>query len=260
MPPQPRARLISGVRMVPECPSVRAAERLRRMQVRGNPASATRIAMRSLGDESGMNAFLRPMALVPSLALAAALVSSPPLPMRRACSSDFCRPRPPADRHRPCVALLSVGVVAAHARGLARRLIPFAMIAVMALGERLGALGVALPWAEISIALSMLLLGGLLVMDRSLPKPVGAALITAFALFHGYAHGEAAAQHGRGCLSPPACSPQASCCCGLAARRVLRSRAGGNANSTPRNEQGRGEPAFARPIHSNPVFSLPGFV
>jgi len=59
----------------------------------------------------------------------------------------------------------------------------------MAIGGIAGAVGAALPLAELGIAFSLIALGLLIAGSVRLPVAVSAALVGAFALFHGHAHG-----------------------------------------------------------------------
>ena len=60
---------------------------------------------------------------------------------------------------------------------------------MMSLGAVMGLLGMGLPCVEIGIALSALLLGGM-VMGEVRPKlAVAVLLVGFFAVFHGHAHG-----------------------------------------------------------------------
>jgi urease accessory protein len=60
----------------------------------------------------------------------------------------------------------------------------------MAIGVTLHLTGMAVPGAEIAVALSVLLVGYLLARGRALPTPVWSALFAAAGIFHGYAFGE----------------------------------------------------------------------
>ncbi|WP_049622267.1 HupE/UreJ family protein [Frateuria defendens] len=68
--------------------------------------------------------------------------------------------------------------------------VPLAFAGATLLGALLGATGVlALPVVEGVIALSLVVLGGLLLAKQRLPLAVACGVAGAFALFHGYAHG-----------------------------------------------------------------------
>ena len=60
---------------------------------------------------------------------------------------------------------------------------------VMAVGGIYAMTGGGLPGVEIGIALSVLVLGGLIMAQRSLPIAAAVAVVAGFAVCHGYAHG-----------------------------------------------------------------------
>ncbi|MEW5768803.1 MAG: HupE/UreJ family protein [Pseudomonadota bacterium] len=88
------------------------------------------------------------------------------------------------------LAMLLVGVWASQQTGAWQRLAPpLAFVACMAAGGYLGAAGLALPHVEAGIAVSVLGLGLLTALAARLPLAASLALIGAFALCHGHAHG-----------------------------------------------------------------------
>ena len=87
------------------------------------------------------------------------------------------------------LAMISVGLWGAF---LGRPLIyalPMIFPTVMALGAGMGMIGVPFPPVEVGIALSVLTLGLLILFAARAPVPVACAIVAAFGLFHGYAHG-----------------------------------------------------------------------
>ena len=60
---------------------------------------------------------------------------------------------------------------------------------MMAIGAGVGMMGISLPPVELGIALSVCVLGGLILGAVRAPVPVACAVVGLFALFHGYAHG-----------------------------------------------------------------------
>jgi urease accessory protein len=60
---------------------------------------------------------------------------------------------------------------------------------MMACGGFLGLLGIPLPGVEIAIALSGIVLGAMIVLERKPPALVIYAVVGLFAVFHGHAHG-----------------------------------------------------------------------
>lgn len=87
------------------------------------------------------------------------------------------------------LAMIAVGLWGAQLGNPALWLLPVTFPMVMALGAMLGFLGIPLPGIEIGIAVSAILLGGM-VLGEVQPKPVIAAVLVGFfAIFHGHAHG-----------------------------------------------------------------------
>lgn len=87
------------------------------------------------------------------------------------------------------LAMLTVGGFAALLGGRALWLVPGAFVAMMIAGGVLGVSGVGLPFVEVAIALSIVVLGGALALGRSVPLALAMALSGVFAVFHGHAHG-----------------------------------------------------------------------
>lgn len=87
------------------------------------------------------------------------------------------------------LAMVMVGVLAAQIGGRALWLVPATFVAVMALGGALGVAGLPLPFVEIGIALSVVVLGGMVALRRETSMLAAAGIVGLFAVFHGYAHG-----------------------------------------------------------------------
>ncbi len=87
------------------------------------------------------------------------------------------------------LALTAVGLIAAHLGGRALWAVPATFVAVMAVGGIFGVTGVSLPFAEIAIALSVLVFGLVILTGMSPSVLAAMALVGVFAIFHGYAHG-----------------------------------------------------------------------
>ena len=87
------------------------------------------------------------------------------------------------------VAMVAVGLWGAVLGPPALWLLPVAFPIVMALGGCLGLLGVVMPGVEIGVAVSGLVLGLMVLFEIKAPLGVAAALVSAFAVFHGLAHG-----------------------------------------------------------------------
>lgn len=90
------------------------------------------------------------------------------------------------------LAMLSVGIWSALAnKNETGRMwvAPAAFVVAMLLGATLGYLNVALPMVETAIALSVILLGLMIVARLELPLAVGVLVVAVFAISHGHAHG-----------------------------------------------------------------------
>jgi urease accessory protein len=87
------------------------------------------------------------------------------------------------------LAMVAVGIFAAHLCGHALWALPLTFVSMMAAGGALGMVGVPLPYAEIGIGLSVVAFGSAIAFRLSLPVVAGMALVGVFAIFHGHAHG-----------------------------------------------------------------------
>jgi urease accessory protein len=84
--------------------------------------------------------------------------------------------------------VIAMGLLAAPlARGAA---MPLAFLVAGAIGASLHVAGVDLPFAEAAVALSVLVLGALILARRRVPTPALAVLFSAAGLFHGHALAE----------------------------------------------------------------------
>lgn len=87
------------------------------------------------------------------------------------------------------LAMVAVGIWAAQLGGRMAGWLPVTFVLALLLGAALGAGGIALPYIETGILLSVLVLGALISLALK-PHAVFAALLVAlFALAHGHAHG-----------------------------------------------------------------------
>jgi urease accessory protein len=86
------------------------------------------------------------------------------------------------------LAMVAVGMWAAQLGRPATWVLPLAFPAVMAVGAVAGWSGVALPWMEIGVSLSVIVLGAAVAFGLRPALTVSAALIAVFAFFHGYTH------------------------------------------------------------------------
>jgi urease accessory protein len=87
------------------------------------------------------------------------------------------------------LAMMAVGLVAALKGGRALWALPLSFLAMMSAGAALGMAGVALPYAETGIALSIVVFGLAAIVGLRAPVALLAAVVGVFAVFHGYAHG-----------------------------------------------------------------------
>ena len=87
------------------------------------------------------------------------------------------------------LAMVAVGLWASQIGGRALWLLPLTFPVVMAAGAALGFEGAPLPWVEIGIAASVLVLGALIAFKAKPSLAVSVPLVAAFAALHGYSHG-----------------------------------------------------------------------
>lgn len=87
------------------------------------------------------------------------------------------------------LAMLCVGALSAQIGGRAIWYVPAMFVAAMVGGGLLGLQGVPLPAVEAAIALSVLVLGGALAVERLIPPWLALLSVAFFGLFHGHAHG-----------------------------------------------------------------------
>ena len=87
------------------------------------------------------------------------------------------------------LAMILVGIFAYQLGGRALWLVPLSFIAMMAVGGFLGVTVTPLPFVEIGIALSVLVLGAIVAFGVKAPLAVAMGVVGLFAIFHGHAHG-----------------------------------------------------------------------
>jgi urease accessory protein len=87
------------------------------------------------------------------------------------------------------LAMIAVGIFAAHLGGRALWLVPLSFISTMAIAGLLGMAGVWLPFVEIGIGMSVVVLGFAVALQLNLPTLAAMGLVGFFAIFHGHAHG-----------------------------------------------------------------------
>jgi urease accessory protein len=87
------------------------------------------------------------------------------------------------------VAMVAVGLWGAVLGVPAIWVLPVAFPVMMATGGLLGLLGVPLPGVEVGIAVSAVILGGMVLAEARPPLGPAAVVVAFFAVFHGHAHG-----------------------------------------------------------------------
>ena len=85
--------------------------------------------------------------------------------------------------------MIAVGVFAANLGGRAFWAVPLAFMTLMAAGSAAGILGMHMPYAEVGIALSIVVLGVVITVRFEWPVATAMTLVGLFAVFHGHAHG-----------------------------------------------------------------------
>lgn len=87
------------------------------------------------------------------------------------------------------LAMVMVGVFAYQLGGRALWLVPATFVLVMAVGGALGVAGINVPFVEVGIALSVIVLGAIVALGVKAPTAVAMGIVGLFAIFHGHAHG-----------------------------------------------------------------------
>lgn len=87
------------------------------------------------------------------------------------------------------LAMVLVGVLAFQLGRRALWLVPLAFIGMMAVGGILGVNGINVPFVELGITLSVIVLGAAVALEIKAPVAIAAGLVGLFAIFHGHAHG-----------------------------------------------------------------------
>jgi urease accessory protein len=87
------------------------------------------------------------------------------------------------------LAMVAVGLLAASLGGRAIWMVPASFVAMMAVGGLLSMAQVSLPYVEIGIAASVIVLGLAVALSLPMPTVAAMALVGFFAVFHGFAHG-----------------------------------------------------------------------
>jgi urease accessory protein len=133
------------------------------------------------------------------------------------------------------LAMVAVGLWASQLKRPALWTLPVVFPVMMALGAALGTGGLAMPWVEMGILLSVVVLGAAVALQIQAPLAIGAVLVAAFAVLHGYVHGAelpadgSAWLTGLGFISATLILHGIGIALGFAARRPLLMRSAGGA-------------------------------
>ncbi len=87
------------------------------------------------------------------------------------------------------LAMVAVGILASQQGGKSVWLLPLSFVGMMIVGGILGVANVALPFVELGIVGSVIVLGAVIALGKHLPTGAAMALVGLFAVFHGHAHG-----------------------------------------------------------------------
>ena len=121
-----------------------------------------------------------------AIALPAAASAHPAIGEAAGFSHGFAHPLSGLDH---ILAMVMVGVFAFQLGGRATWLVPATFVLVMALGGALGVAGINVPFVEIGIALSVVVLGAVVAFNVKAPLAAALGVVGLFAIFHGHAHG-----------------------------------------------------------------------
>ncbi len=122
--------------------------------------------------------------------------------------------------------MVAVGLLAARLGGRALWLVPLSFVTIMIVGGIAGVGGIGLPFVELGIAGSILVLGLVIALGRQIPTPLAMALAGFFAIFHGHAHGTemrvdaASFAYGAGIVAATALLHAAGIALGIGADRL----------------------------------------
>jgi urease accessory protein len=127
------------------------------------------------------------LAAVAATLFSTAALAHPGLPGHTHSFADgFAHPLSGLDH---LLAMVAVGLWASQLGGRALWLMPLTFVATMTASAALGFGGVAMPWIEIGIAASVLVLGAIVALKLRPTLALSLPLIAGFAALHGYSHG-----------------------------------------------------------------------
>jgi urease accessory protein len=133
-----------------------------------------------------MKTVFRALSVLLLLAPGAALAHSGPAGHDHGFAFGFQHPLGGLDH---LLAMIAVGLLAAHLGGRALLLVPLSFVALMAAGGLIGFAEVRLPYVEMLIAASVIVLGLLVAFRANMPLIAAMTIAGFFAIFHGHAHG-----------------------------------------------------------------------
>jgi urease accessory protein len=133
-----------------------------------------------------MKTVFRALAILVLLAPGAALAHSGPAGHSHGFADGFMHPLGGLDH---LLAMIAVGMLAAHLGGRALWQVPASFVALMAAGGAIGFAEIRLPYVELLIAASVVVLGALVAFRANVPLIAAMAIAGFFAIFHGHAHG-----------------------------------------------------------------------
>ena len=87
------------------------------------------------------------------------------------------------------LAMILVGIFAYRLDGRALWLVPLTFVGIMAFGGFLGIAGIPVPFIELGIALSVIVLGAIVAFGVKVPVAAAMGIVGLFAILYGYAHG-----------------------------------------------------------------------
>ncbi|MCC9625977.1 HupE/UreJ family protein [Thalassospira sp. MA62] len=87
------------------------------------------------------------------------------------------------------LAMVAVGILAGQMGGKSLWLVPAAFVGMMIVGGVLGMTGIPVPFVEVGIVGSIVVLGAVIAFGRQMPVGLAMALVGVLAIFHGHAHG-----------------------------------------------------------------------
>lgn len=87
------------------------------------------------------------------------------------------------------LAMVAVGFLAVRQGGSALWILPAAFVGMMVAGGLLSMSGIPVPFVELGITGSVIILGIVVALGRRMPMAAAAAMVGVLAVFHGHAHG-----------------------------------------------------------------------